>query len=208
MESRTRTSVPHPSGSSPIALIGWVLTTAICMFVAENLWIAPWLRDTHRRLSFVPEALTGIWFLVLVALVVALILAVTCHLFLIKDPRRGAWKRVLSGAAALATILLCAEWIAVTSGMAADIWSAVDKHHHSVILHWNASTTSNVIGYNIYRGTKQGKHEKRLNSTPVNGLTFTDADAKSGKTYYYVARSVNGAGKESIDSNETSAPIP
>jgi fibronectin type 3 domain-containing protein len=139
---------------------------------------------------------------------VALILAVICHILLIKDTKRRAWTRVLSGAAALVVILLCVEWIAVTSGTGADAWSALRKHHHSVTLHWTASTSPNVIGYNIYRGTKQGKHEKKLTVVPVGALSFTDTDVKSGKTYYYVARAVNGAGKESTDSNETSAMVP
>lgn len=202
------TSNEVPSSVSPIALIGWVLTTVICVFVVENVWVAPLIRDRHRRLSFVPEALTGIWFLMLVVLVIALILAVICHLLLIKESGRRGWKKVLSGVASLVTILFCVEWVAATSGMTVDIWSVFDKDHHSVTLHWNASTTPNVVGYNIYRGTKKGKHEKKLNSAPVNALTFTDADVKSGKTYYYVARAVNSTGKESIDSNESVATIP
>lgn len=202
----TLTELPHPS--SPIARVGWALTGAVCLFAVENIWVDPWLRErSHRVLSFVPEALSGTWLLVLAALAIALILAVICQVLLIRDASRPAWKKVLSGAAALTMIFLSVSWIAVTGGMAEGAWSLLDKHHHSVKLRWDASTTPNVIGYNIYRGTKQGRHEKKLNSLPVNGLTFTDTDIKSGKTYYYVARAVSNSG-ESADSNETSATIP
>jgi hypothetical protein len=177
--------------------------------MGENMWLDPWLRQrSHRLLSFVPEALSGLWFLVLVVLAIALLLGVICHVLLIKESDRPGWQKALSGAAALTAIFLCIEWIAMTSGMAEGSWSVFHKGHHSVTLHWNASTTSNVVGYNIYRGTRKGGHEKKLNSVAVNGLTFIDTDVKSGKTYYYVARAVNNAGKESIDSNETAATIP
>jgi hypothetical protein len=195
--------------TSPIAWIGWVLTGAVCLFVAENIWLDPWLRQrSHRLLSFVPEALSGLWFLVLGVLAVALLLAVICHVLLIKESGRPGWKKVLSGAAALTAVVMYIVWIAMTSGMAEGTWSAFHKRHHSVKLHWDASTTPNVVGYNIYRGTKKGTHEKKLNSVAVNGLTVTDTDVESGQTYYYVARAVNNVGKESIDSNETAATIP
>jgi hypothetical protein len=141
------------------------------------------------------------------ALAVALILAVICRVLLIKDSGRPGWKKALSGAAALTAMVMCIAWMA-TSGMAEGTWSVFHQRNHSVTLHWEASTTPNVVGYNVYRGEKKGRHEKKLNSVPVNGLTFTDTDVESGKTYYYVTRAVNTAGKESIDSKETAATIP
>jgi hypothetical protein len=195
--------------ASPIARIGWLFTGAGCLFVAENISLDPWLRQrSHRLLSFVPEAMSSLWFLVLVVLAVALLLGVICQVLLMRESGRPWWKKVLSGAATIIAIFLCVKWMAVTGGMAEGTWSVFDKRHHSVTLHWDASTTSNVVGYNIYRGTKKGRHEKKLNSLPVNALVFIDTDVKSGKTYYYVARALNNAGNESVDSNETAATIP
>ncbi|HSY99739.1 MAG TPA: hypothetical protein VK788_09595 [Terriglobales bacterium] len=48
----------------------------------------------------------------------------------------------------------------------------------------------------------------KINSSLIQELTYTDNSVVSGVTYYYVARAVNGRGKESADSNETAAVIP
>jgi hypothetical protein len=79
---------------------------------------------------------------------------------------------------------------------------------HSVSLSWNASTSS-VIGYNIYRGTKHsGPYPQKLTSTPQSATTFTDSTVKSGTTYYYVVTAVNSSLQESDYSNEAQAVIP
>jgi hypothetical protein len=78
---------------------------------------------------------------------------------------------------------------------------------HSVDLTWIASP-SQVVGYNIYRGSSPGTHNNKLNGSPVPGTSFTDHNVQSGKTYYYVARSVDSNSQESVDSNEAQAVIP
>jgi fibronectin type 3 domain-containing protein len=78
---------------------------------------------------------------------------------------------------------------------------------HSVALTWNAST-STVAGYNVYRSTVSGGPYTKINSTLVTTLTYTDSTVQSGTTYYYVTTAVDTNGNESVDSNETSAPIP
>jgi len=77
----------------------------------------------------------------------------------------------------------------------------------SVLMSWNPSS-SNVAGYNIYRGTVSGGPYTKLNSSLSFETTYTDATVQSGRKYYYVATAVDSNGVESIGSNEASAAIP
>ena len=81
---------------------------------------------------------------------------------------------------------------------------------HDVILSWTASTTAGVVGYDVYRGTTSGgPYPTELNSTPVNGTTYTDATVQAGQTYYYVVTAVASDDvTQSADSNQVSATVP
>lgn len=81
---------------------------------------------------------------------------------------------------------------------------------HDVVLSWTASTTAGVTGYNVYRGTTSGGESPiSLNSTPINGTTFTDEDVTAGATYYYlVASVVSNEVIQSAASNEAVATVP
>ena len=80
---------------------------------------------------------------------------------------------------------------------------------HDVILTWTASTTSGVVGYDVYRGTTSGgPYPTQLNSTPINGTTYTDETVQAGQTYYYVVTAVASDGIESAYSNQVSATVP
>jgi hypothetical protein len=78
---------------------------------------------------------------------------------------------------------------------------------HTVALSWNASTSS-VIGYFVYRGATSGGPYTRVTTSSVSGLTFTDSGLVTGATYYYVVTAVDGAGIESVFSNQTSVVMP
>jgi predicted phage tail protein len=78
---------------------------------------------------------------------------------------------------------------------------------HSVQLNWDASTSPNVMGYNVYRAAIAGGLFVRLNSVPILGLAYTDSAVESGRTYYYTARAVDLNG-ESIDSNQAAVAVP
>jgi hypothetical protein len=78
---------------------------------------------------------------------------------------------------------------------------------HSVALAWSPSTTTDVVAYNIYRGTVSGGPYSLL--TPMNSSTAdTDSTVQSGTTYYYVVTAVDAAGTESAYSNPTQAVVP
>lgn len=80
---------------------------------------------------------------------------------------------------------------------------------HTVSLSWTASTSANVTGYNIYRGTASGgPYATKLNSSPVVGTSYTDSTAQAGQTYYYVATAVDSSSSESAYSNQAQAVVP
>jgi len=79
---------------------------------------------------------------------------------------------------------------------------------HSVSLNWTASTSSNVTGYHVYRGTVSNGPYTKLTTSPVSLTSYTDYSVQSGKTYYYVTTAVDSTANESIYSNEAPAVVP
>jgi hypothetical protein len=77
---------------------------------------------------------------------------------------------------------------------------------HDVILSWSGSGSSGVSGYYVYRGTTSaGESSTPLNSTPINGITYTDTNVTAGATYYYYVTTVGSDGVQSSPSSETEA---
>ena len=79
---------------------------------------------------------------------------------------------------------------------------------HSVALSWNTSTSSDVVGYNVYRGTVSGGPYTRINSSLTTAPYSTDSTVQGGQTYYYVTTAVDSTGMESTYSNQVQALIP
>lgn len=79
---------------------------------------------------------------------------------------------------------------------------------HSVILNWDASTSSTVVGYNVFRSAQSGGPYTVLNTGLISGLTYTDQTVQSGKTYYYNLTAMDGNGVESQFAGEVTATIP
>jgi len=78
-----------------------------------------------------------------------------------------------------------------------------------VILSWTASSSSGLVGYNVYRGTTSGGESTTpLNSTPISGTTYVDVNVTAGQTYYYFLMSVSSGGELSAPSSETAATVP
>ncbi len=75
---------------------------------------------------------------------------------------------------------------------------------HSVSLSWNASTSSGVTGYNIYRAiytTSCGSYSK-INGTTLDTLTtYTDSAVTDGTNYCYATTAMNSSNQESGYSN-------
>ena len=86
--------------------------------------------------------------------------------------------------------------------------AGVSSTSHSVTLNWEASSSSSVIGYYVYRSTVSGGSYTRLTSSAVAALKYADGAVNAGATYYYVVTTVNGSGTESGYSGQVSATIP
>lgn len=86
--------------------------------------------------------------------------------------------------------------------------TGVSVSSHTVGLTWDASTSTGVVGYFIYRGTVSGGPYTKQNSSADTVLTYTDSGLNSGTTYFYVVTAVDGSNVESAFSNEASAVIP
>jgi len=191
----------------------WVIALAVCAFTAENLWIDRWLqrKSRHKLPSFVPEALGGAWFLILLALVITVILLMVCQVLLMRDRTLPRRKKVVPGILVAAAALLSGAWFVTTSGATLATRNAAGQagapQNRSVVLRWQPSTTPDVR-YNVYRGSFRGVYPDRLNSTPIEGTSFTDSTAVSGQTYWYIVRAVNAKGEQSIESNAAMAKIP
>jgi hypothetical protein len=59
-----------------------------------------------------------------------------------------------------------------------------------------------VVGYNVYRSTTPSGVYTKLNSEPITGTTYTDGGLAYGNLFYYVVRSVDTNGDESVVSQE------
>ena len=79
---------------------------------------------------------------------------------------------------------------------------------HTVDLSWNASTSTSIVGYNVYRASSAGGTYTKINSSVNPSMTFSDSTVQSGKTYYYVTTAVDLNGAESSFSNQVQAVVP
>jgi len=74
---------------------------------------------------------------------------------------------------------------------------------HTVSLSWKASSSPNIVGYNLYRApysSSCGSYSK-INSTLNTGTLYTDSAVVDGKSYCYAATAVNSSNEESAYSN-------
>jgi len=65
-----------------------------------------------------------------------------------------------------------------------------------------------VAGYHVYRKTAADAGYSRITAQPVDGTDYTDADVNLGTRYYYVVRSVDADGLESVNSESVSVVVP
>lgn len=76
---------------------------------------------------------------------------------------------------------------------------------HSAMLTWTASTSPNVVGYNIYRRSRTTDAYARVNSALVTQTRYEDTTIIADQTYAYVATAVDRTTNESGFSNEAQA---
>jgi hypothetical protein len=78
---------------------------------------------------------------------------------------------------------------------------------HTVSLSWSPSSSSGVVGYNLYRGTVPGGPYTQIVSRDSTSA-YSDNTVVGGQTYFYVVTSVDGTGAESVYSNQAQAVVP
>jgi hypothetical protein len=78
---------------------------------------------------------------------------------------------------------------------------------HSVTLNWEASTSTGIAGYYVYRAVGTGGYSTLVTS-PVSGLKFTDTGVTTGTTYRYVVTAADTAGAESPYSAAVTVTVP
>ncbi len=79
---------------------------------------------------------------------------------------------------------------------------------YSVSLTWVASTSQNVVGYNVYRRIGTTGSFTQINPVLNATTAYTDSSVTDGQTYYYETTAVNSSNEESAPSTAVSAKIP
>ena len=72
----------------------------------------------------------------------------------------------------------------------------------ALTVNWVAA--SGASGYNVYRASVSGGPYAKVNASTVSGTSFTNTGLTASTTYYFVVRSLNGAGVESGNSAQVS----
>ena len=85
--------------------------------------------------------------------------------------------------------------------------TGVASVQHSVVLSWNASSSSGITGYYVYRAIGTGGYTKLVTS-PISGLNYTDTTVATGTAYTYVLTAVDSEGMESAYSDSASVTVP
>ncbi|MGB9104083.1 MAG: hypothetical protein WCC59_04930 [Terriglobales bacterium] len=72
---------------------------------------------------------------------------------------------------------------------------------------WARSSSTDVLGYNVYRGTQSGGPYVRLNPALLANPDYLDTAVLAGQTYYYAVTAASAV-MESDRSAEAVAVIP
>jgi hypothetical protein len=78
---------------------------------------------------------------------------------------------------------------------------------YSVDLSWAPSSTPGILGYDLYRGTVAGGPYSLLTTVSSTTVSYIDATAQVGQTYYYVVTSVAANNVQSAYSNVATAIV-
>ena len=78
---------------------------------------------------------------------------------------------------------------------------------HVVSLSWNASTSQNIAGYNVYRSPDKATW-KKVNVSMIASTLYSDSTVSNRSTYYYSATAVDISGHESSKAPAVKVTIP
>jgi glycosidase/fibronectin type 3 domain-containing protein len=88
-----------------------------------------------------------------------------------------------------AAVTLEQDWNEAPRGVATSVAYPGNK---TVYINWTADSSVDVIGYHIERASASDSVFRRLNTTEISGIVYTDSGLTNGETYYYRLRSVDG----------------
>src|SRR5208282_5593335 len=77
-----------------------------------------------------------------------------------------------------------------------------------VLLQWQPSSSSGVIGYYVYRSTVSGGPYTKLVASLVAGTSYSDSNVSPGTEYYYVVTAVGADGVTSPYSTQIGISVP
>jgi len=80
-----------------------------------------------------------------------------------------------------------------------------------VDLSWNASTSSDILGYNIYRAVYSNStcgSFAKINSSLDTSTAYADSAVVDGTSYCYATTAVNSSNEESAYSNIVHVQVP
>ena len=77
---------------------------------------------------------------------------------------------------------------------------------HTVNLSWVASSSTNVVAYNIYRSNASAGPYTKIGN--VAGTSYMDSTVQTGQTYFYTVTAVDNANVESAVTGPVTAVIP
>jgi hypothetical protein len=76
-----------------------------------------------------------------------------------------------------------------------------------VDLNWHASSSSDVVGYNVYRSPDSATW-KRVNASTIASTLYDDSSVAGDTTYYYAVTAVDGSGVESRKTTAIKVVVP
>lgn len=79
--------------------------------------------------------------------------------------------------------------------------------NHVVDLSWKASSSTDIAGYNVYRGASATSMSK-INSSLVASTIYDDSTVANDSTYYYATTAVDTEGNESVKSGAVEVAVP
>jgi hypothetical protein len=78
---------------------------------------------------------------------------------------------------------------------------------HVVDLSWTPSSSSNVVGYNVYR-SPDGSTWKKINVSLIASSLYNDSSVANSSTYFYAATAIDNLGHESNKAAAVKAVVP
>lgn len=79
--------------------------------------------------------------------------------------------------------------------------------NHVVDLSWQASTSTDVAGYNMYR-SPDGSTWVKINASLIASTVYSDSTVANNSTYYYAATAVDTSGSESTKTPSVMVNVP